>query len=276
MNSHQFERVALALNYLEANQLANPCLEEIGQEVGLSEFHLQRLFVEGVGVSPKEFLDVLRIKEAKLRLSRYSNLHVSEQLGLSSSSRLHDLFTSIESISPGEYRAGGSEIKIRWAKFTTPLGDAILGKTWKGVCHFSFLSPAEDGPEVIQNSWPMSHLVETRAGEIEEIEEIKSRLMHGTPKKPIGILMKGSPYRIQVWRALLNIPQGMACTYQDIALAIHQPQGSRAVGSAIGSNEIAYLIPCHRVIQASGVIGQYRWDHARKAALLAREWVNQP
>lgn len=275
MNSEQFQSIAKAIALIEAGSSSLQSLETLADEVGYSPFHFQRLFLEGVGLSPKEFQRYLTLQAAKQKLLGQSVLSASLDLGLSSPSRLHDLFIKVEAITPGEYKLTGHSLAVHWSTFETRLGPAVIGKTSRGICHLTFLDLGEDPLESLSSNWPRSPLLQDESGLKLEVTEIQSRLTGVKESVPLGILMKGSAFRLQVWKAIMAIPSGRTVSYGAVSQFLSIPQASRAVGSAIGANSIAFLIPCHRVLRASGEIGQYRWDHARKAALLAQEWAKE-
>lgn len=275
MNSEQFQRVANAITLIEGNKDYGLSLNQLADKIGLSPFHMQRLFVEGVGVSPKEFARYLQLQEAKRHLLSHSVLSTAAEMGLSGSSRVHDLLTRIEAISPGEYKSRGSTISIRWTTFETSLGLMVIGKTERGICHLEFLDGNEAPVDSLRASWPLSPLIHAPSELDQDVQSIQARISGQPISVPIGILMKGSPFRVQVWKALLGIPRGQTTTYGALSENVERPLASRAVGSAVGANGLACLIPCHRVILASGKIGEYRWSHARKVALLAQEWAGQ-
>ena len=267
-----YSKVEKALHYL-ARQAANqPALAEVAAEVGLSEFHFQRLFQRWAGVSPKRFLQFLTLQEAKrlLRDSR-SLLDTSLALGLSGPSRLHDLFLSLERMTPGEYKDQAAGLRVAWGVAETPFGPALFAAVDRGLCGLDFLleDGAEGALERLKARWPGARL-EARPDVARQHAESLAARLEGHPS-PLGLVLKGTPFQLQTWEALLRIPPGQALSYGDVASLSGQARASRAVGTALGQNPIAVLIPCHRVIQATGALGEYRWGGPRKRALLAFE-----
>ena len=270
--SHQdYRRIAEALAYLQTHADAQPDLAAVARHTGLSEHHFQRLFTRWAGVSPKRFLQFLTVEDAKRRLVETRNtLDLSAAVGLSGAGRLHDLFVTLEALTPGEARAGGAGIDIRWGTHDTPFGRAVIGITGRGVCALHFVDSDGEARERLQEDWPRASLQHQPAATATTARRIFSPMMKKS-EAPLAVLVKGSNFQIQVWRALLALPAGAVATYSDIAAALDRPGAARAVGSAVGANAIAYLIPCHRVIRASGLLTGYRWGSARKAAMLGRE-----
>jgi AraC family transcriptional regulator of adaptative response/methylated-DNA-[protein]-cysteine methyltransferase len=267
-----FSRVAAAIHYLEAHADDQPGLEELAGAAGLSPSHFQRLFKRWAGVSPKRFLQFLTIEHAK-KLLRDSNsvLDTSFEVGLSGPGRLHDLFVSVEAVTPGEYKAQGEGLEILWGLHDTPFGRCLLATTPRGVCHLSF--PADDGAEGLERlnrDWGRARLIEDPAGTRTLVEDLLFAQPQ-TQERPLGLVLKGTNFQIKVWNALLQIPRGRAVSYGNIAAHIGSPHAHRAVGTAVGANPIAWLIPCHRVLRKGGELGGYRWGTTRKRAMIGWE-----
>ncbi len=271
MKNRDYDRIEKAILYLEGHWPDQPGLEDTARAVGLSPFHFQRLFRRWAGISPKRFLQYLTAGNAKRRLREsQSLLEAAYDSGLSGPGRLHDLFVSVEAMTPGEYKSQGEGLSIGYGFHETPFGKALVAVTSRGVCGFSFLGDKGDKPalEELKSNWPKSRLT----SEKEKTGLVLGRLFDpGAGRGKLQILLKGTAFQIKVWEALLRIPPGAVCAYKDVAKRIGVPKASRAVGTAIGQNPIAYLIPCHRVIRETGVIGDYRWGTARKKAILAWE-----
>lgn len=267
-----YAKVEKALRFLQERAAQQPSLAEVAAEVGLSEFHFQRLFQRWAGVSPKRFLQYLTLQEAKrlLRESR-SVLEASLEVGLSGSGRLHDLFLSLERMTPGEYKTQAAGLRLGWGVADTPFGPALFAGLDRGLCGVDFL--LDDGADGalarLRDRWPGARLEAVPALARHHAEALTARL-EGHPS-PLGLVLKGTPFQLQTWEALLRIPQGHALSYGDLANLGGMPGASRAVGTALGQNPIAVLIPCHRVIQSTGACGDYRWGGTRKQALLAFE-----
>lgn len=269
-NHQDYLRIARAIDFLRTHRGKQPDLATLAHHAGLSDAHFQRLFTHWAGVSPKRFLQYLTVEDARRRLADTRNtLDLAADIGLSGGGRLHDLFVTLEAMSPGEARAGGDGLDIRWGLHDTPFGSALLGLTTRGICMVHFVDAAEEAAEYLREAWPKAVLKRDQAATANTAQRIFAPLAQ--PRQPLAVLVKGSNFQVQVWRALLRLPAGMLTTYGDLAAALGKPDAARAVGTAVGANAIAYLIPCHRVIRASGVISGYRWGTTRKAAMLGRE-----
>jgi AraC family transcriptional regulator of adaptative response/methylated-DNA-[protein]-cysteine methyltransferase len=268
-----YARVERALQFLNANYLHRPTLDEIAAHVHLSPFHFERLFQRWAGTSPKRFLQYLTKEHAKtlLRDSK-SLLDAAYGSGLSGVGRLHDLFVSCEAVTPGEYKLRGEGVAIRYGFHPTPFGECLLAKTERGVCALRFLTTPSKPTTLreLRNEWPAARFVK----DDDETGEICRRILTTASdgeRLPFHLHLRGTNFQLKVWQALLTIPTGHLTSYSDVAAKICTTKASRAVGSAVGRNPVAYLIPCHRVIRSLGVIGDYRWGHERKQAMIARE-----
>lgn len=273
MSSSDYSRVAQAIRFLAEHAAEQPDLARVAAAVGLSPFHFQRLFQRWAGVSPKRFLQVLTLTEAKRRLAESrSLLEVSHEVGLSGPSRLHDLFLRLERMTPGEFKAQASGLTVRWGVADTPFGPALFACLDRGLCGLSFLG--EGGQDTalddLRHRWPGASLIEDAAAAREYAAALDARLRGGTGK-PLGLVLKGTPFQLRTWEALLQVPPGQVIAYRDLAALAGAPEAVRAVGTAVGQNPIACLIPCHRVIQATGALGGYHWGAPRKQVLLAFE-----
>jgi AraC family transcriptional regulator of adaptative response/methylated-DNA-[protein]-cysteine methyltransferase len=267
---NDYERVARIIRYLDAHSEEQPGLEVLAAEAGLSESHFHRLFSRWAGVTPKDFLQCLTAENARERLQRGETvLDAAFAAGLSSPGRLHDLCVALEAASPGEIKAGGEGWEIVAGFAETPFGLACLGNGPRGLCHLAFVEN-EDRRE-IEAAWPKARFRWSDA----TMREIATPIFQNGPGGDLKAFVRATPFQLRVWRALLRIPPGAVISYGHLAKAIGSPQASRAVGTAVGANPLAYLIPCHRVIRETGIIGQYRWGHERKCALLGREWASE-
>jgi len=275
---HDYQRIEKAIRYIEDQYKNQPTLRQIAEHIGLSEYHFQRLFTRWAGTSPQRFMRYLTKEYAKQQLSASSSLlDATYQTGLSSPSRLHDLFVTYEAMTPAEFRALGAGVTLRYGIHETPFGPCLIAVTERGITDLRFLdenSEAEILMAHLQSEWPQASYVYDEAGTLPYLEPLFSTATARTA--PLSLVLRGTNFQIKVWEALLRIPTGRLVSYDDIARSIGQPTASRAVGTAIGSNRIAYLIPCHRVLQKSGGLGGYRWGTARKQAMLAREAAQQP
>ena len=274
-SSEDYLRIEQAITYLENHYKDQPSLEEVAAHIGLSEYHFQRLFTRWAGVSPKRFLQFLTKEGAKQLLNRSENLlDTTHQLGLSSLGRLHDLFITTEAVTPGEYKTRGEGATIRYGIHLTPFGKCLIGLTERGICHLGFVQTSEgDAIDNLIADWKEAKMVEDYRSTASLVEPIFG-LRYTTRIKPLTLHLRGTNFQLKVWEALLAIPAGTVTTYDGIASRIGRPGASRAVGTAVGHNPIAVLIPCHRVILKVGDFGNYRYGELRKKALLAREYVN--
>lgn len=268
-----YERVGRAIRYLEKRRAERPSLEELAGVMGLSPHRCHRLFSRWVGTTPKRFLQFLTAEHAKraLRDSR-SVLDAAFEAGLSSPGRLHDLMVTLEAVSPGEYRADGAGLEILWGAHATPFGEALVGITGRGICALEFLADrdAEEAAAELAASWPAAEVRPDPRSTGPVIEKIFPAA-HATPRGPFHLLVRGTNFQIRVWQALLRIPAGAVISYSDLARRLGKPGAARAVGGAVGSNQVSYLIPCHRVVRQATGLGHYRWGAVRKHALLAWE-----
>lgn len=273
MNRSDYSRVEAAIRYLEDHAQDQPSLGELARQAGLSEFHFQRLFRRWAGVTPKDFLQCLTLSHAKVLLAESASLlETSQAVGLSGPGRLHDLFLTLEAMTPGDYKRGGRGLAIHWGVHPTPFGEALFAATERGLCGLSFLEEAGPGTALaeLRGRWPEATLVQAPARTTPIAQAVTSR-MRGEPAAPLALLVAGSPFQVQVWKAMLAIPEGRVASYQGLARLAGAPGASRAVGTAAAHNPIGYLIPCHRVIRSTGALGGYHWGGLRKQALLAVE-----
>jgi AraC family transcriptional regulator of adaptative response/methylated-DNA-[protein]-cysteine methyltransferase len=275
--SSDYQRIEKALQFLEANFLRQPSLEEIANSVHLSKYHFQRLFKRWAGVSPTQFLQFLTIDYAKQRLLESQNvLDATLSAGLSSPGRLHDLFVTFEAVTPGEYKKQGAGLKIAYGVHDTPFGQCLLATTSRGICDLRFVQ--EDDPSTMIQQlamrWPQADLVEKREDTQPLVDRIFAPMPANQPR-PFHLMLKGTNFQVNVWQALLTIPPGALVSYQDVASYLGNPQATRAVAGAIARNPVAYLIPCHRVISKLGKAHNYQWGIARKKAMLGWEASRQ-
>lgn len=269
-----YERVEQAIRYLLENHLDQPRLDDVAAAAGLSPHHLQRVFKRWAGVSPKRFLQFLTVEHAKRLLEEsQSVLDAAFETGLSSPGRLHDHFVALEAVTPGEYKERGHGLSIRHGVHPSPFGAAFLAVTDRGICALSFLGgrdeEAGDRLADLRRQWPEATFSTRRA----ETRALAERVFAAGPgdAEPIRLLVQGTNFQVQVWKALLRIPPGAVTSYERVARAVGRPRAFRAVGAAVGQNPVSYLIPCHRVIRSMGLVGNYRWGEERKHALLAWE-----
>ena len=263
-----YERIAAAIAYLDEHRRAQPSLADVAAHVGLSAHHFQRTFKRWSGVTPKQLLGYLTVRDAKplLASGAWSVLDVSDELGLSGPARLHDAFVSVEAMTPGEYKDGGSALTIARAVHPSPFGPVRVYATARGICGLEFV-PAD--AKSVEATWPNARYVDRPDTGAELVQMLSAGVLKGN----FELHLKGTNFQVRVWRALLALPDGAVSGYGAIAKAIGHPGAARAVGTAIGRNPVAWLIPCHRVIREVGTIGEYRYGHERKRALLALEQV---
>lgn len=270
MTMTDYKRVARAIQYINEHSTEQPDLEEIARAVHLSPYHFHRLFKEWAGVTPKNFLQYISLNHAKKLLAENRTIEdATFHTGLSSTSRLHDLFVNIEGMTPGEFKHGGQQLEIKYCFTESPFGYLMIGSTGKGICNLSFVSSEKEGREALQKTWYNANLIENKDEHIINVEKIFN--VDWKDLDRIKLHIRGTDFQLKVWEALLNIPAGELATYSDIATRIGKPKASRAVGTALANNPVAYLIPCHRVIKKIGGFGEYRWGSIRKTAIIGWE-----
>lgn len=275
-----YERIESVIRYLELNDRHQSSPMDLANVVGLSETHFHHLFFRWAGVTPKDFLKYLTAKHAKelLKISRGKRLDVSPDFGLSGHGRLHDRVVTLEGITPGEFESFRRGLDIQYGFHPTPFGECLVAQTQRCICHLEFLEPAhgERALQGLRHRWAEASFTRDQASTSQTMRGIPTlfpgELSSGVEKnEEIRILTVGTPFQIKVWGALLTIPESHLLSYRDVASMIQRPTAIRAVGTAIARNSIAYLIPCHRVIRDTGVLGHYRWGAERKKAMLAWE-----
>jgi AraC family transcriptional regulator of adaptative response/methylated-DNA-[protein]-cysteine methyltransferase len=266
-----YQRIADAIEYIKQNFKEQPNLDTVAEKVHLSPFHFQRMFSEWAGTTPKKFLQYISVEHAKrlLKENQATLFDASHETGLSGTSRLHDLFVNIEGMTPAEYKNGGQALAINYSFADSPFGNLIVASTQKGVCCMAFHDDEHQALQELKQKFP-------NATFNRRLDLLQQRALfifqHDWSKlSEIKLHLKGTDFQLKVWETLLKIPMGKLSTYGSIAEKIKQPSASRAVGTAIGSNPVAFLIPCHRVIQSSGTIGGYMWGSIRKAAIIGWE-----
>jgi AraC family transcriptional regulator, regulatory protein of adaptative response / methylated-DNA-[protein]-cysteine methyltransferase len=271
--SQDYRLIEQAIRYIEANARRQPELDEIAAAVGLSEYHFQRMFTRWAGISPKRFLQFLTKENAKELLAQSENLlDTTHQVGLSSLGRLHDLFVTTEAVTPGEYKSRGAGLTLRYGIHASPFGPCLVAVTERGICHLGFVQASEgDAIDSLVADWSQAKMIEDYRAAAPLIEPIFDLSRRG--KESLRLHLRGTNFQIKVWEALLTIPAGAATTYEQIAASIGKPSALRAVGTAVGHNPVAVLIPCHRVLRKDGEFGNYRYGTARKKALLASEFA---
>lgn len=270
-STEDYQRIEKAILFLEKNVHQKPDLKEIARTVNLSEHHFQRLFKRWAGISPKRFLQALTLEHAKEALkSSGSLLDATYKAGLSSPGRLHDLFVNIEAVTPDEFRKQGAGLKIRYGFHPSPFGECLVAITDRGISNLAFVPQGDRAKFIheLKKQWHHAEFLEDPSATKPYATRIFST---ATFAAPLALHLKGTNFQVKVWQALLKIPRGAVASYEDIAGMIGKPAAVRAVANAVAHNPVAYLIPCHRVIRKTGVVGGYRWGSVRKKAMLAWE-----
>ena len=267
-----YKRIAEAIEFLRLNYKRQPTLEEAAEHVSLSPFHFQRMFTDWAGVSPKQFLQYLSIEHAKsiLKDKQVSLFDTAFKTGLSGTGRLHDLFIKIEGMTPGEYKNGGEQLHINYSFAESPFGTILVASTTKGICYMAFADGNNDEAIAeLKSKFPNAHYTQF----LDAIQQNALFIFSQDWSKlsDIKLHLKGTPFQLKVWETLLKVPVGGLTTYGSLAGDLQNPNASRAVGSAVGDNPVAFLIPCHRVIRSTGETGQYHWGSQRKGAMLGWE-----
>ncbi|MGB5561352.1 MAG: bifunctional helix-turn-helix domain-containing protein/methylated-DNA--[protein]-cysteine S-methyltransferase [Sedimenticolaceae bacterium] len=268
-----YSLIERAIGFLRAHRDGQPKLADLAAHIGLSPSHTQRLFSRWAGISPKRFLQFLSVEHAKQRMGQTGDLlGLALDTGLSGPGRLHDLFVSMEAMSPGEFKRAAADVRVRCGFGDTPFGRALIAFTSRGICHLSFVEPRcrESAAAMLQAMWPAATLEPDPAGSSALLARIFARLP-ATADSGLSLWVSGTNFQIQVWRALLQIPYAGLLSYGQLAALLGRPNAARAVGSAVASNRVAFLIPCHRVLRGSGDFGVYHWGPERKMAMCAWE-----
>lgn len=266
-----YSRIAEAIGYINDNFKSQPRLDEVAEKIALSPFHFQRMFTEWAGVSPKKFLQYLTVEYAKkmLKENQASLFDTAIETGLSGTSRLHDLFINIEGMTPGEYKNGGENLSINYSFAESPFGNILVASTPKGICHMAFADDPHDALRILKSKFP-------NAAYRQMVDLAQQNVLYifshdWAQLNQVKLHLKGTEFQLKVWETLLKIPMGKLTTYGNVARQIQAPNASRAVGTAIGDNPVAFLIPCHRIIQSTGVFGGYHWGSIRKTAIIGWE-----
>ncbi|GBF51592.1 AraC family transcriptional regulator [Leptospira ryugenii] len=269
--SENFKRIETAIRYIRENFQWQPDLDQVAEQVNLSPFHFQKLFTEWAGVSPKKFLQYTTITYAKERLKtrNVTLFGAAMDVGLSGTGRLHDLFIQIEGMTPGEYKNGGEQLEIQYSFSESPFGNVLCASTKKGICHLSFVEEETIALSSLMDTFPNAKYRQA----MDPLQESALQIFYQKWNQldQIKLHLKGTHFQLKVWEALLKIPSGGLTSYGNIAEQLSLPKAARAVGSAVGDNPVAYLIPCHRVIQSGGTFGQYHWGETRKIAMIGWE-----
>jgi AraC family transcriptional regulator, regulatory protein of adaptative response / methylated-DNA-[protein]-cysteine methyltransferase len=266
-----YDRIAEAIDFIKTNFKNQPNLDEVAEKVHLSPFHFQRLFSDWAGTSPKKFLQYITVEHAKklLKDNQTSLFETAHETGLSGTSRLHDLFVNIEGMSPAEYKNGGKNLEINFSFAESPFGNLMVASTTKGICHMAFYDYEQTAFDILKGHFPEA--IFQRKLDILQQNALFIFQNDWSKLNQIKLHLKGTDFQLKVWETLLKIPMGQLTTYGAVAQHIEKPNASRAVGTAIGSNPVAFLIPCHRIIQSTGNLGGYMWGNTRKTAIIGWE-----
>ena len=265
-----YQRIAAALTYAQAHFQAQPDLEELARQAHWSPFHFQRKFQEWAGVSPKKFLQYLSLDYAKRLLRQHNSVaDAAHETGLSGTGRLHDLFVTLEAMTPGEYRHGGTALAISYSFGESLFGTYLVASTAKGICKLAFVEEDALALAELRQEWPNATLVAAETSAHAQVARFFARRF--SPADRLHLHLKGTAFQLKIWESLLRIPEGQLHTYSQLAATAENGAAVWAAGTAIGANPVGYLIPCHRVIRGTGELGQYRWGATRKAALLGWE-----
>ncbi len=271
--SDDYHRIEKAIHYIETHFKSQPTLKQMAESIHLSKYHFDRLFKRWAGISPIQFLQFTTLDYTKGRLAESKSLFdTALDAGLSGPSRLHDLFVTFEAMTPGDFKKKGAGVPISYGFGGSPFGDCLIAMTERGICHFGFVEGGNrrEALDRLFQTWPGAVFSERP----ESVDSITRRLFRAEPIKdgrPFNLVLKGTNFQLNVWKALLTIPSGWVASYRDIALYIGHPKAFRAVANAIAVNPVAFLIPCHRVIAKSGRIHRYRWGSTRKRAMIGWE-----
>ena len=266
-----FDRIAEAIDFIKKNFLLQPSLDDIAKYVNMSPSHFQKMFTEWAGVSPKKFLQYISLNYAKskLRKEQATLFNTALDAGLSSTSRLHDMFIKIEGMTPAEYKNGGQDLNIAYSFTNTNFGNIIIANTSIGICYLAFYDEEIAALNLLKKHFPNATFIASK--DKYQLEILKVFQNDFSNIKEIKLHLKGTAFQLKVWETLLNIPSGNLSTYGEVASIAGNPKAARAAGTAIGDNPVAYLIPCHRVIQSSGIFGGYMWGPKRKTAIIGWE-----
>ncbi|OFY50358.1 MAG: cysteine methyltransferase [Bacteroidetes bacterium GWF2_41_31] len=270
-----YNRIAEAIEYIKTNFKEQPNLDKVAKKIHLSPFHFQRLFSEWAGTSPKKFLQYTTVEYAKalLKENQATLFETAHETGLSGTGRLHDLFINIEGMTPAEYKNGGKYLNINYSFAASPFGNILVASTEKGICYMAFTDEETVAFSTMHNHFPNAHFRQM----VDLIQQNALNIFthDWTKLNQIKLHLKGTDFQLKVWQTLLKIPFGQLTTYGAIANKIENPNASRAVGTAIGCNPVTFLIPCHRVIQSSGILGDYMWGNTRKTAIIGWEGIKK-
>jgi len=269
---NDYERIARIIEYLDAHHVEQPDLHQLAGLVHLSTFHFHRLFSSWAGVTPKDFLQCLTVAHARdLLRNGESVMGAALDAGLSGPGRLHDLCVNLEAATPGEVKSGGEGMDLGYGLSQTPFGSWLVAESPRGLCHLSFIDDPDDATARLKEDWPRARLMRDDPLAERLADDVFDESQRKTGQAPLRAFVRGTPFQVRVWRALLRIPRGALTSYGRLAEFVGHPSAARAVGNAVGDNPLAWIIPCHRVIRETGIVGNYRWGRVRKRVALAWE-----
>ena len=272
---YNYYKIEKAIGYLTENYSRQPELQEVAEKVFMSPFHFQKVFTDWVGISPKKFLQYLTIDHLRHKIAETNNMmEAAAQAGLSSQSRVHELFVKIEGVSPQQYKSGGKGLHILYGYHPTPFGLCFIAVAEKGICALKFIDEEQSRNEfeLFEQRWPFAALEHKPSATQAYVKKIFNR--HPGEAENLQVLVQGSPFQLKVWEALVTIPFGSVGSFQQVAQMIGQPGAARAVGAAVAANTILYLIPCHRIITKEGSMGNYHFGKVRKQAMIGWEMAH--
>lgn len=277
---HDYQRIAKAISFLATHIQQQPTLEQVAAHVNLSVFHFQRLFCQWAGITPKRFLQVMTLDQAKRLIMEGASLpEASEQSGLSSASRLYDHFVTLEAVTPGQFKQSGTDLVIDYGIHHTAFGQLLLACTPRGICKAAFIDHnvsdhrLEDELQTLQHEWPRAEVRLNHPGTAARAEQISELLQRGKTGNTVPLYVRGTNFQVAVWKALLQTTTADSLSYSELARRVGNPKSVRAVANAVAANPVALLIPCHRVIRESGALSGYRWGSERKRALRVYERI---
>lgn len=267
-----------ACRYIEENHTGERpvTLSALSDHVGLSPFHLQRVFKRATGVSPRQYAEALRLGKLKERLKEGENVTTAiYDAGYSSGSRVYEIAPQQLGMTPTEYRRGGAQVRIGFATAESPLGRLLVAATDKGIC--SVYLGDDDGAlqERLEREFPAADVRRDDTYLGEWIAAIVRHLQGKEPHLDLPIDVRATLFQKRVWEALRRIPYGSTRSYAQVAEAIGSPTATRAVAHACATNPVAIVVPCHRVVRSDGTRGGYRWGEWRKELLLAQEQASK-
>ena len=264
------EQIQRVCRYIETHLDEPLTLDELSRQANLSPFHLQRTFKKLVGVSPRKYAEAQRMKRLKLQLKNGDTVTASiYEAGYRSISRLYA--NNHLGMTPGDYRRGGSGMKIGYTIVNSPLGRMMVAATGRGVCFVGFGDTDAFLVSELKKDYPTAEVQRDKTGFTKWVNAIVENLNGRRPHLDLPLDVQGTAFQRQVWEALQAIPYGSTRTYGEIAKSLGKPNAARAVGRACATNPVSIVIPCHRAVGSDGNLTGYYWGVERKKKLLAKE-----